>query len=94
MNGYTKSYEIELRFNRDALMELQNTRLVISRLFMTMLNNMKGFKFVETAVVIFNKMKDGGILYSEPIYFNSRAQIVVNPNDFFYQVWNYHSSNY
>lgn len=78
----TKSYEIELRSNRDAIVEFQNTRLAISRLFSTMLNNMKGFKFVETIVVIFNKRKDDKTIYSDPIYFNSQTQIVINPNDF------------
>ena len=83
LNGFTKSYEIELRSNRDAIVELQNTRLAISRLFSTMLNNMKFFKFVETIVVIFNKRKDDKTIYSDPIYFNSRTQILINPNDFF-----------
>lgn len=82
LNGFTKSYEIELRSNRDAIVEFQNTRLAISRLFSTMLNNMKGFKFVETIVVIFNKRKDDKTIYSDPIYFNSQTQIVINPNDF------------
>ena len=69
-----------MRSNRDAIVELQNTRLAISRLFSTMLNNMKGFKFVETIVVI--KRKDDKTIHSDPIYFNSRTQIVINPNDF------------
>ena len=83
LNGFTKSYEIELGSNRDAIVELQNTRLAISRLFSTMLNNMKVFKFVETIVVIFNKRKDDKTIYSDPIYFNGRTQILINPNDFF-----------
>lgn len=37
---------------------------------------------METLVVTFNKRKDVKILYSEPIYINSRAQIVVNSNDY------------
>ena len=69
-----------MRSNRDAIVELQNTRLAISRLFSTMLYNMKSFKFVETVVVI--KRKDDKTIYSDPIYFNSRTQIVINPNDF------------
>ena len=81
LKGFTKSYEIRLKTDRDALVQLQNTRLAISRLFNTILNNTKGFKFVETLKVTFMKRKDDDNIY-KPAYFNSRAQIVINPNDF------------
>lgn len=41
----------------------------------------KGFKFVETLKVTFVKRKDNTNIY-KPAYFNSRAQIVINSNDF------------
>ena len=81
LKGFTKSYEIDLKTDRDALVQLQNTRLTISKLFNTILNNTKGFKFVETLKVTFVKRKDDDNIY-KPAYFNSRAQIVTNPNDF------------
>ena len=81
LKGFTKSYEIGLKTDRDALVQLQNTTLAISRLFNTILNNTKGFKFVETLKVTFVKRKDDDNIY-KPAYFNSRAQIVINPNDF------------
>ena len=71
-----------MKTDRDALVQLQNTRLAISRLFNTILNNTKGFKFVETLKVTFVKTKDDDNIY-KPTYFNSRAQIVINPNNFF-----------
>ena len=80
LKGFTKSYEIDLKTDRDALVQLQNTRLTISKLFNTILNNTKGFKFVETLKVTFVKRKDDDNIY-KPAYFNSRAQIVINPND-------------
>ena len=46
LTGFTKSYEIGLKSDRDALGQLQNTRLAISRLSSTIPNEMKGFKFV------------------------------------------------
>ena len=61
-------------------MQLQNTRLAISRLFGTILNEIKGFKCVETLKVTFVKKKDDDI--DKTAYFNSRARIVINPNDF------------
>ena len=81
LKGFTKSYEIDLKTDRDALVLLQNTRLTISKLFNTILNNTKGFKFVETLKVTFVKRKDDDNIY-KPAYFNSRAQIIINPNDF------------
>ena len=79
--GFTKSYDTGLKSDRVALVQLQNTRLAISRLFGTILNNTKGFKFVETLKVTFVKRKDDNNIY-KLAYFNSRAQIVINPNDF------------
>ena len=70
-----------MKTDRDALVQLQNTRLAISGLFNTILNNTKGFKFGETLKVTFVKRKDDDNIY-KPAYFNSRAQIVINPNDF------------
>ena len=81
LKGFTKSYGIGLKTDRDALVHLQNTRLAISRLFNTILNNTKGFKFVETLKVTFVKRKDNDNIY-KPAYFNSRVQILINPNDF------------
>ena len=81
MNGYTRLFEISLKSDRDALVQLQNTRLAITRLFDTILSNTKGFKFVETLKVTFVKRKDDDNIY-KPAYFNSREQIVINPNDF------------
>ena len=70
-----------MKTDRDALVQLQNTRLAISRLFNSILNNAKGFKFVETLEVTFVKRKDGNNIY-KPAYFNSWAQIVINATDF------------
>ena len=47
-----------MKTDRDALVQLQNTRLTISKLFNTILNSRKGFKFVETLKVTFVKRKD------------------------------------
>ena len=41
----------------------------------------KVFNFVEALKVTFVKRKDEHNIY-RPAYFNSRAQIVINPNDF------------
>ena len=80
LKGFTKSYEIGIKDIEDNLVQLQNTRLAMSRLFDKILNDIKGFKFIETLKVTFMKMKDSDYIY-ESAYFNSQAQIVMNPND-------------
>lgn len=57
----------------------------------TILQKTKGFKFVETNKVTFVKRKDNKNIY-KPAYFNSRTQIVINPNDFA-QIYKHRSSN-
>ena len=92
LKGFTQSFEISLKSNKHALVQLQNTRLAISRLFGTLLQRTKGLKFVEALKVTFVKRKDYKNIY-KPAYFNSRAQIVITPM-ILYQVYNYHSSNF
>ena len=81
LKHFTKSYETGVKSDRDALVQFQNTRLAISRLFNVILNEMRGFKFVETLKVTFVKRKDEHNIY-KLAYFNRRAQMVINPNDF------------
>ena len=80
LKGFTKFYEIGIKDNKDNLVQLQNTRLAMSRLFDKILNDTKGFKFIETLKVTFMKMKDSDYIYKSA-YFNSQAQIVMNRND-------------
>ena len=70
-----------MKSDRDALVQLQNTRLAISRLFNFIVNEMRSFKFVETLKVTLVKRKDEHNVY-KPAHFNSRVQIVLTPNDF------------
>lgn len=62
-------------------MQLQNTRQAISRLFTTLLDDTRGFIFIETLVVKFVTKIGGEYEISKP-EFNSKAQIVINSNDF------------
>ena len=80
LKGYTKSYDIAIKKDKDVLEKLQNTRLATSRFFGKILNQTKGFKFVETIVVNFEKLKNGEP-EEEMAYFNSKALIVMNVSD-------------
>ena len=74
LKGYTKLYENHYK------KQLQKTRLAISRFFEKILNQNKGFKFVETIVVNFEKLKNGEP-EEEMVYFNSKGQIIMNISD-------------
>ena len=52
LKGFTKLFEVSLRYDRDALVQLQNTRLAVGQLFSVILSDTKGFKFVKTLMSI------------------------------------------
>lgn len=67
LKGFTKSFEISLKTDKDPLVQLQNTRLAIERLFRKILNNRKGFKFVETMKVPFIAGEKMIKIYTNPL---------------------------
>ena len=77
LKGYTKSFEINVKNNKDPLMQLQNTRKAVANHIENILISMKGLKFVETLKVTFTKMSNGEIVY-KTAYFNSPAQTIIN----------------
>ena len=77
LKGYTKSYEINIKNNKDPLMQLQNTRKAVAYHITSVLKSMKGLKFVETLRVTFTKISDSEIVY-KTAYFNSPPQTIIN----------------
>ena len=77
LKGYTKSYEINIKNNKDPLMQLHNTRKAVANHIENILISMKGLKFVETLKVTFTKMPDEEIVY-KTAYFNSSVQTIIN----------------
>ena len=80
MKSYTQSFEVELRDEKDPLVQLQKSRKAINHLFKNLLIQTKGFKFVETLQVKFVKhSNDKKILKNG--YFNSTTDLIINEND-------------
>ena len=77
LKGYTKSFEISMRNNKDPLAQMQKTRKAIEHSVISLLNEMKGLKYVETLKVTFSKISDGEIV-EKSAYFNSKAQTIIN----------------
>ena len=75
--GYTKSFKIGIKNNKDPLVQLQNTRSAVKHHINTLLDEMKGLKFIETLKVTFSKAKDDGLIYKSA-FFNSKSQTIIN----------------
>ena len=80
LKGYTQSFEISIKNDKDPLIQLQKSRRAIEHLFKNLLVQTKGFKFVETLQVKFVKhSNDKKILKNG--YFNSTTDLIINEND-------------
>ena len=77
LKGYTKSFEIGIKNNKDPLAQLQNTRKATEYHIVKILTSMKGLKFVETLRVTFKKLVKDEIEY-KTAYFNSKPQTIIN----------------
>ena len=80
LKGYTKSYEISIKNNKDPLAQMQNTRKFIEHHVIALLNEMKGLKYVETLKITFEKQK-GDELIEKTAYFNAKPQTVTNETE-------------
>ena len=76
--GYTKSYEINIKNNKDPLMQLQNTRKAVANHIENILISMKGLKFAETLRVTFEKETGHEERVIKTAYFNSKPQTITN----------------
>ena len=77
LKGYTKSFEIGIKNNKDPLKQLQSTRKGIKFHIESILKSMKGLKSVETLKITLKKVSNSGIL-EKTAYFNSKPQIIIN----------------
>ncbi|XP_068704228.1 uncharacterized protein [Montipora foliosa] len=78
LKGYTKSFEINIKNNKDPLMQLQNTRKAVANHIENILISMKGLKFVETLRVTFEKETGHEERVVKTAYFNSQPQTITN----------------
>lgn len=77
---HTKSYEISIQNDKDPLVQLQSTRTGVGRHLNDILMLMRGFKFVETLKITFEKLADNQMV-TKTAYFNSLAQMIINHSE-------------
>ena len=80
LEGYTKSFDVELRDKKDRLIQLQKSRRAIEYHFNNLLIQTKGFKFIETQKVKFIKYSDDKNIIRN-VFFNSSTDLIINKTD-------------
>ena len=80
LRGYTKSFDIQIRDEKDPLIQSQKSRKAINHLFKNLLIQTKGFKFVETLQVKFVKYSNDKKILKNG-YFNSTTDLIINETD-------------
>ena len=86
LKGHAKSYGIELQDNLNPLNHLTKTRALVESHLENLLKDMKGFKFIETLEVTFEKdtidLKTGKhVSIYKTAFFNGKAKTIIKAND-------------
>ena len=86
VKGHAKSYDIELQDNLNPLNHFTKTKALVESHLENLLKDMKGFKFIETLEVTFEKdtinSKTGKrVSIFETAFFNGKAKTITKPND-------------
>ena len=79
LNGYTKSFTVDIVDNKDPLLQLTKTRNVIEQYLNKELGELKGFKYIETLKITFEKQL-GNKTTIKTAYFNSMTTTIINKN--------------
>ena len=78
LKGYTQSYEISIKNNKDPLLQLQNTRIALESHISSLLTSMNGLKFLEALKVTLSKISDGETIHKTPVFFSTPQTIINN----------------
>ena len=86
LKGHAKSYGIELQNNLNPLNDFTKTKALIESHLESLLKDMKGFKFIETLEVTFEKdtidSKTGKhVSIYKTAFFNGKAKTITKAND-------------
>ena len=86
LKGHAKSYDIELHNNLNPLNHFTKTKALVKSHLEDLLKDMKGFKFIETLEVMFEKdnidSKTGKrVSIYKTAFFNGKAKTITKPND-------------
>ena len=78
LKGHAKSYDIELQDNLNLLNHFTKTKALVESHLENQLKDMKGFKFIETLEVTFEKEH---VSIYKMTFFDGKAKTITKPND-------------
>ena len=71
--------QIRLKYlKKNAIVQLEASKLSIKDLFSNLINDIKGFKYQITVKVLLKKYKPNGEIEFAPVYFNSLTKLIIN----------------
>ena len=80
LKNSTKSFAVDIIDNKDPLHQLTETKKVIEHYLNKELGELKGFKYIETLKMTFEKQLEGEII-TKTVYFNSKTKTLINKNE-------------
>ena len=80
LKNSTKSFSVDIVDNKDPLHQLTETKKVIEHYLNKELGELKGFKYIETLKVIFEKQLEDETTI-KTAYFNSKTKTLINENE-------------
>ena len=80
LKNSTKSFAVDIVDNKDPLKQLMETKKVIERHLNKELGELKGFKYIETLKITFEKQL-GNETTIKTAYFNSKTKTLINENE-------------
>ena len=80
LKNSTKSFSVDIIDNKDPLNQLTKTQKVIEHYLNKELGELKGFKYIETLKVTFEKQLEDEII-TKTAYFNSKTKTLINENE-------------
>ena len=80
LKNSTKSFAVDIVDNKDPLHQLTETKKVIEHYLNKELGELKGFKYIETLKMTFEKQL-GGEIITKTVYFNSKTNTLINENE-------------
>ena len=72
------SYKLKQLKKKDAIVQIEASKLSIKNLFSDLLNELKCFKYQIAVEFLFKKCKVNGEIEFRPVYFNSVTKTVTN----------------
>ena len=80
LKNSTKSFTVDIIYDKDPLLQLTKTRNVIEHYLNKELGELKGFKYIETLKMTFEKQL-GDEIITKTVYVNGRARTIINENE-------------